>query len=106
MSASLPTLTEIESAAELIRAQVPRTPSYCWPLLSTAAGAEVWVKHENHTPVGAFKVRGGLVYVDELLRAMPEVPGVIAALDGQSRPVDRVVGAAAGLAGGDRGAAG
>jgi threonine dehydratase len=82
MSPSLPTLTEIESAAALIRAQVPRTPSYCWPLLSAAAGAEVWVKHENHTPVGAFKVRGGLVYVDELLRAMPEVPGVIAASTG------------------------
>ncbi len=66
----------------LIRDQVPRTPSYCWPLLGAEVGAEVWVKHENHTPVGAFKVRGGLVYMDELRRAEPEVQGVIAASTG------------------------
>lgn len=82
MSSSLPALAEIESAADLIRGQVPRTPTHRWPLLSEAAGAEVWVKHENHTPVGAFKVRGGLVYVDELLKADPTVQGVIAASTG------------------------
>lgn len=82
MKPSLPCLAEIESAAELIRGLVPRTPSYRWPLLGEAVGAEVWVKHENHTPVGAFKVRGGLVYMDELLRAEPTVEGVIAASTG------------------------
>lgn len=82
MNASLPTLHDIEAAAALIRPFVPPTPAQAWPLLSSAAGMEVWVKHENHTPVGAFKVRGGLVYLDELLRAEPEVPGVVAASTG------------------------
>lgn len=78
----LPTHAEIESAAALIRVQAPPTPAYSWPLLNEMAGCQVWVKHENHTPVGAFKVRGGLVYLDELLKAQPDVPGVIAASTG------------------------
>ena len=78
----LPTLAEIENAAMLIRKHVPATPSYQWPLLNEIAGCEVWVKHENHTPVGAFKIRGGLVYLDELLRQQPTVPGIIAASTG------------------------
>lgn len=79
---ALPTLEEIESAAALIAPHVPPTPAYTWPLLSEIAGAEVWVKHENHTPVGAFKVRGGIVYLEELLRREPGVRGVIAASTG------------------------
>ncbi len=79
---SLPTLTEIETAAALIRPHVPPTPSYQWPLLSEAAGTEVWVKHENHTPVGAFKVRGGIVYLDELKHRQPGLRGVVAASTG------------------------
>lgn len=79
---ALPTLAEIESAAELIRPLIPPTPCYSWPLLNEAAGREVWLKHENHTPVGAFKVRGGLVYLDELLRARRDIPGIIAASTG------------------------
>lgn len=82
MTPPLPSLSEIEAAAERIRPFVPPTPAHPWPLLSAAAGAEVWVKHENHTPVGAFKVRGGLIYLDELRRAEPEVRGVIAASTG------------------------
>ncbi len=82
MTPPLPSLSEIEAAAERIRPFVPTTPAHPWPLLSAAAGAEVWVKHENHTPVGAFKVRGGLIYLDELRRAEPEVRGVIAASTG------------------------
>ena len=82
MTPPLPSLDEIEAAAERIRPFVPPTPAHPWPLLSAAAGAEVWVKHENHTPVGAFKVRGGLIYLDELRRAEPEVRGVIAASTG------------------------
>jgi threonine dehydratase len=65
----LPTLTQIESAAPLVYASLPATPQYCWPLLSERLGAEVWLKHENHTPVGAFKVRGGLVYFADLAKA-------------------------------------
>ena len=57
------TLNELESAAELVYRHFPATPQYCWPLLSQRAGCEVWVKHENHTPVGAFKLRGGLTYI-------------------------------------------
>ena len=58
----LPTLEEIESAAHVVYAGMPATPQYRWPLLCEEAGTEVWLKHENHTPVGAFKVRGGLAY--------------------------------------------
>ncbi len=78
----LPTLGEIEYSAALIRQHVPATPNYTWPLLNEAAGCEVWLKHENHTPIGAFKVRGGLIYLDELLRQEPNVPGIIAASTG------------------------
>jgi threonine dehydratase len=79
---NLPTLSEIESAAELVRKFVPPTPQYSWPLLNQRAGCETWVKHENHTPVGAFKVRGGIVYMDWLRREHPEVKGVISATRG------------------------
>lgn len=64
----LPSLAEIEAAAEVVYAAMPPTPQYRWPGLSARAGAEVWVKHENHTPIGAFKLRGGLVYLDDLAR--------------------------------------
>ncbi len=62
----VPSLAQIESAAALIRPLVPPTPQYRWPLLSQRLGTEVWLKHENHTPSGAFKVRGGLVYFADL----------------------------------------
>src|SRR5258707_772519 len=70
-NSGLPGLGEIRSAAELIYGSMPATPQYSWPLINARAGAEVWVKHENHTPVGAFKVRGGLVYMDWLRRERP-----------------------------------
>lgn len=78
----LPSLAEIEAAATLIAPHVPVTPCYEWPLLNEFTGCQVFVKQENHTPVGAFKVRGGFVYLDELQRAQPEVAGVIAASTG------------------------
>ncbi|HWZ51652.1 MAG TPA: threonine dehydratase [Granulicella sp.] len=78
----LPRLEEIRRAAEVVYRAMPATPQYTWPLLNQRAGAEVWVKHENHTPVGAFKIRGGLVYMDWLRRARPEVETVIAATRG------------------------
>ena len=62
----LPTKTEIEAAAATVYAKMAPTPEYAWPLLASATGANVWVKHENHAPTGAFKVRGGLVYMDNL----------------------------------------
>ena len=64
----LPPLTDLESAAALVYRSMPPTPQYRWPLLDARVGASVWVKHENHSPTGSFKVRGGLVYVDELCR--------------------------------------
>ncbi len=82
MDALLPSLSEIESAAQLVYQSMPSTPQYSWPLINARAGAEVWVKHENHTPVGAFKVRGGLVYMDWLRRERPEVTTVVSATRG------------------------
>jgi len=75
-------LAELESAAALVHRVMPPTPQYAWPKLKKRAGCSVWVKHENHTPVGAFKVRGGLVYLDRLRRAQPTCPGVITATRG------------------------
>ncbi|WP_207537575.1 threonine dehydratase [Sabulicella rubraurantiaca] len=59
-------LHALEEAEKLVRRFFPATPQYNWPLLEARTGCEVWVKHENHTPTGAFKVRGGLVYMDGL----------------------------------------
>ena len=62
------TLAELEAAHRLVHVHMPATPQYPWPLLAARTGCEVWVKHENHTPTGAFKVRGGLVHMDRLAR--------------------------------------
>jgi threonine dehydratase len=61
---------------------MPATPQYAWPLLSQRAGCEVWVKHENHTATGAFKIRGGIVLIDALKRANPKLAGVVSATRG------------------------
>ena len=72
----LPSLAELEAATALVRAAgVPPTPQFTWPLLNARAGGEVWVKHENHSPVGAFKLRGGIVYFDHLIRTSPACAG-------------------------------
>src|SRR5215467_1120989 len=78
----LPTLAAIESAAALVHRHVPPTPQYCWPLLAQRLGAEAWVKHENHSPVGAFKLRGGIVYVDALKQRDPQLHALVAATRG------------------------
>jgi threonine dehydratase len=75
-------LGELEQAAELVHIVVLPTPQYAWPKLARRLGCRVWVKHENHTPTGAFKVRGGLVYLDRLVRAQPRMAGVISATRG------------------------
>ena len=75
-------LERIEQAAELVHRHVSPTAQHCWPLICNRVGTEVWVKHENHTPIGAFKVRGGLTYLTELRAREPEVAGVITATRG------------------------
>ena len=75
-------LAELEAAAQLVHRTVPPTPQYAWPLLAERTGCEVWVKHENHTPTAAFKVRGGIVYMDHLKRSQAKVTGVISATRG------------------------
>ena len=62
----LPDLPEIEAAAQVVYRQFQATPQYRWARLSDRLGTDCWVKHENHTPVGAFKIRGGLTYFDQL----------------------------------------
>ncbi|HTV88466.1 MAG TPA: threonine dehydratase [Stellaceae bacterium] len=78
----LPPLVALEEAARLVHAVMPPTAQYRWPLVSRRLGAELWIKHENHTPIGAFKLRGGLVYLDELRRTQPGLRGVITATRG------------------------
>jgi threonine dehydratase len=75
-------LDELEIAAVLVHSVVPPTPQYLWPLLSQRVGTELWVKHENHTQTGAFKLRGGLVYLDDLKRSQPGIAGVVSATTG------------------------
>ncbi|HEX7020149.1 MAG TPA: threonine dehydratase [Gemmatimonadaceae bacterium] len=78
----LPGLVEIRSAAQLVHGVMPRTPQHNWPLLDERVGAQVWVKHENHAPTGAFKVRGGMVYFDRLARSGQRIDGVVTATRG------------------------
>jgi threonine dehydratase len=77
---------ELAWAAGIVGRYVPPTPQYVWPLLADAVGAEVWVKHENHTPTGAFKVRGGLVYAERLSVAA----GRVVATDTASTFIDGI----------------
>jgi threonine dehydratase len=76
------TLDELEQAAQFVHRTMPPTPQYAWPKLKARAGCTVWVKHENHTPTGAFKVRGGLVYMHRLLRSTPGIAGIVSATRG------------------------
>ena len=94
----LPALADLEAAATTVHGVMPPTPQYCWTLLSQRTGAETWVKHENHTPVGAFKLRGGLVYMQRLKREQPDVAGVIAATRGNHGQSVAFAAARAGLA--------
>jgi threonine dehydratase len=73
---------EIEQARQTVQQAMPPTPQLRWPLLDQRLGAQIWVKHENHTALGAFKVRGGLVYFDQLRKREPQLRGVISATRG------------------------
>ena len=75
------TATDLEAAQRIVYAAMPPTPQYAWPLLAAEASCEVWVKHENHTPIGAFKVRGGLVHL-KLRKDRGQANGVITATRG------------------------
>jgi threonine dehydratase len=92
------TLTELEDVIPLVRASVPPTPQYAWPLLKAQTGVEVVVKHENHTPIGAFKVRGGIVYFDRLKRERLQVQGIVTATRGNHGQSLAFAGARAGVA--------
>ncbi|HET7526893.1 MAG TPA: threonine dehydratase [Burkholderiaceae bacterium] len=76
------TLDELRAAAAVVRVHVPPTPQHEWPLLREHCGMQLWVKHENHTPVGAFKLRGGIVYFERLLARGPRPAGVVCATRG------------------------
>lgn len=75
-------LARLEQAAALVHAILPPTPQYAWPLLGERLGCEAWVKHENHLPTGAFKVRGGVVLLAALAQASPRPAGVVSATRG------------------------
>ena len=90
-------LDEISRAHELVLSVLSPTAALNWPLLSARVGAEVIVKHENHLPTGAFKVRGGLVYVDALRRRAPNVEGIISATRGNHGQSLAFAGARLGL---------
>jgi threonine dehydratase len=92
----LPTLAQIQGAQTIVYRNMPPTPQYTWPLINQRLGAETWVKHENHSPVGAFKLRGALVYMDWLKQSDPGLKGVVAATRGNH---GQGVGMAARLAG-------
>ena len=79
---NLPGLNEIEAAASLVYESMQPSAQISWPLLNERAGCEVWVKHENHNPTGAFKVRGGLIYVSRLVQRDPTCTGLCAATRG------------------------
>jgi threonine dehydratase len=79
---ALPSLADLEQASTVVHSVMPSTAQYEWPLLSARVGADVWVKHENHAPTGAFKVRGGLVYLAHLRRDLPMVSGIVCATRG------------------------
>ena len=77
-------LFDLKAAADLVHALVPPTPQYAWPLLAQRTGAGVWVKHGNHTAVGACKIRGGITYMDWLKRSGAKADGGITVLDGRT----------------------
>ena len=91
-------LDELESVIPLVRASVPPTPQYAWPLLKVRTGVDVVVKHENHTPIGSFKVRGGIVYFDRLKRRHPQVRGIVTATRGNHGQSLAFAGSRAGIA--------
>jgi threonine dehydratase len=82
VSAALPAIDEISKAQELVYSVMQPTAQMVWPLLCERLGTEVWLKHENHTPIGAFKARTAVVYAAELFRASHQISGLVTATRG------------------------
>jgi len=91
------TRDDIEQAASLVYQVMPATAQYAWPLLAERLACTVWVKHENHTPTGAFKVRGGITFMHWLKRMHPEVKGIVSATRGNHGQSVALAAAALGL---------
>ena len=91
------TREELEDGAQLVHAQMAPTPQLVWPQLCEKTAATVWVKHENHTPTGAFKVRGGIAFANWVQRTHPGVDGIITATRGNHGQSQARAAAAAGL---------
>ena len=94
---SMFTRKELDDATRLVHSVMPPTPQHFWPLLSQAAGAQVWAKHENHTPTGAFKIRGGITFIDWLRRTHPDMRGICTATRGNHGQSQARAAVAAGL---------
>ncbi|MVW76760.1 threonine dehydratase [Pseudomonas xionganensis] len=90
-------LAQLRQSAELVHRHMAATPQLAWPLLAQRLGCETWVKHENHAPTAAFKVRGGLVYIDALRRREPQVRGLVTATRGNHGQSLALAARAAGL---------
>ncbi len=91
------TRADLEAAADLVHRHMDPTPQYSWPLLNQKLGLEVWVKHENHGPTGAFKARGGITFIDWLKREFPDTPGICTATRGNHGQSQARAATAAGL---------
>ena len=88
---------QLIDACQLVYKHMSPTPQYSWPLLNAVVGTSVWVKHENHGPTGAFKVRGGITFMDWLQRTQPESPGICTATRGNHGQSQARAATAAGL---------
>ncbi|MFZ9133881.1 MAG: pyridoxal-phosphate dependent enzyme, partial [Gemmobacter sp.] len=91
------TTEELQAATALVHRHMAPTPLYAWPQLARRLGATVWVKHENHGPTGAFKVRGGITFIDWLRRTHPDCPGIVTATRGNHGQSQARAARAAGL---------
>jgi threonine dehydratase len=91
------TREDLEDAARQVYRVMPATAQYAWPLLAERLGCTVWVKHENHTPTGAFKVRGGISFMQWLKHAHPEVEGIVTATRGNHGQSLAIAAHAAGM---------
>jgi len=89
--------SELDEAAQLVHSYIPPTPQYIWPQICEKARATVWVKHENHTPTGAFKIRGGITFIDWLKRTEPTAQGIVTATRGNHGQSQARAAAAVGL---------
>lgn len=91
------TAEQLAQAREVVARHVPATPARRWPLLERATGTETWVKHENHNPTGAFKIRGGVRFVAKLLERQPDARGLVSATRGNHGQSLALAGSLAGL---------